>query len=492
MKKTILAALLYIFCITFYSCGSLSENSRVDVKGANAVSKFSGLAQQLMQNRGDNPLTITLTPETVDYYLPALHSYADAMYDGLWIIVGGQVVGFHGTSNNPPPFHTSFANDSLWVIDAVQGKSYGVPVPKAYWNALGVTNPQSYQVGSDLYMCGGYTVTDSTKTRFNTTSNFFFKINLPNLIAYVQSGGESPSLSAVFPIVINNNFVRAAGGELMVVNNNFYLIGGQDYEGVYSPGVTGKYTNAIRSFTLQQDGSTWQLANMDSLVDPINLHRRDFNLVPFIGSDNSVEAIIYGGVFTSNDLSFNNPIYIQGLSSRNPVITVGNSQQKCNQYTCAVAPMYFGKGEAMGYAMLGGISYMKYDTDSGRLVIGDYIGKFNVPMPFSNLVNFMITDGNTSIENVQIPPLPLLPKYIGSNASFMPLQQFTLDGFENILDLNKILSNTNSPIRVGFMYGGILSDGPTTGTTARGHINTYANPVLYSVNFTFDESKMKQ
>ena len=492
MKKKNPSALLFIFCIAFYSCGSPSDNSKVEIKDTDSVSKFSGLTQQLMQNGSDNPISITLTPETLDYYLPALHSYADAMYNGLWIIIGGQVVGFHGTSNNPPPFHTSFANDSLWGIDAVQGKSYGVPVPKAYWNALAVTNPQSYQVDNDLYMCGGYTVSDPTQTRFNTTSNFFFKINIPNFVAYVQSGGKSPSLSAVFPVAINNNFVQVAGGELIVVNNNFYLIGGQDYEGVYSPGVSGKYTNAIRSFTLQQSGATWALANMDSLVDPINLHRRDFNLVPFIASDNSIEAIIYGGVFTSNDLSFNNPIYIKGLSSRNPTITIGTSQQKCNQYTCAVAPMYFGPGEPMSYAMLGGISYMKYDLDSGRLVIGDYVGKFNIPMPFSNLVNFMITDGNTSIENVQTPPLPFLPKYIGSNASFMPFQQYTLDGFENILDLNKVLSNTTSPIRVGFMYGGILSDGSSTGTIGRGHINTYANPVLYSVNITFDESKMKK
>ena len=41
-------------------------------------------------------------------------------------------------------------------------------------------------------------------------------------------------------------------------------------------------------------------------------------------------------------------------------------------------------------------------------------------------------------------------------------------------------------MKVGYMYGGILSDGPTSGTTPNGYVNTYANPVLYSVNFRFD------
>lgn len=487
MKKYFQSTLLIAFCFALFSCSNPSGNTQVENKDNNEVSKFSDLALQLLQNGNENPFSITLRAEKTNFYLPALQSYADATYNGLWIIIGGQVVGFHGTSNNPPPFLTSFANDSLWVIDAAQGKSYGVPIPKAFLISLAVTNPQSYQVGNDFYLCGGYTVSDPSQTRLNTTSNYFFKINIPNFIEYVQSGGNSPALSDVFPIAIQNNFVRVSGGELLVVNDNFYLIGGQDYEGAYSAGLNGKYTNSIRSFTLQQSGATWALANMDSLVDPVNLHRRDFNLVPYVAADRSLEAILYGGVFTSQDLSYNNPVYIKGLSTGNPVITIGTMHQKCNQYTCALAPMYILPGAGMLYGMIGGISYMKYDPDSGRLVIGDN----GMPMPFSNLVDFIISDGDSSVEYVQTPPQPLLPGYLGSNASFMPLPQYIATGYSNIVDLNKVFSNAFSSVKVGYVFGGILSDGPTSGTTPKGHVNTYANPVLYSVHISLDLEKVK-
>tara|TARA_R110000782_G_scaffold31969_7_gene78203 strand:- start:504 stop:1991 length:1488 start_codon:yes stop_codon:yes gene_type:complete len=486
IKNPFTAVLFVICCIILFSCGNASDKSKVASEGTSSDSTFSALAQQSMQPTDADFFTITLTPEPINYYMPALHSFTKAVYNELWIIIGGQTTGFHGTSNSPKPFLSSVANDSLWVIDPIQGASYGIPIPKEYWNALSASNSQSYQVGNDFYVCGGYTVSDQNQTQFNTTSNYFFKINLQNLVSYVKSGGSSPSLSEVFPIAINNDFVRVTGGQLMVVNNNFYLIGGQDYEGTYSTGLTGKYTNSIRSFTLEQSGETWSITNKDSLVDPVNLHRRDFNLVPFITADKSLDAIIYGGVFTTSDLSYNNPIYIKGLSAGKPTISIGLFEQRCNQYTTAVLPIYSGPDETIRYAMLGGISYMKYDSDSGKLVIGDSIGSQNIPMPFSNLVSFMETDGISSIEQDQIPPLPLLPKYLGSNASFIPSQQYTVDGFETFLDLDKILLNHPSEMKVGYMYGGILSDGPTSGTTPNGYVNTYANPVLYSVNFRFD------
>jgi|GEM_PF-1287087 len=486
-KEYLICTVLAVYALLASNCGNPSESSVVLDKDS-ASKADSALAKQLMQSESSNLFSISLTPEKTKFYLPALQAFTSASYNGLWIIIGGQSAGFHGTSNNPPPFLTTYANDSLWVIDATKGTSYGVPVPQAYLNALAVTNPLSYQAGNDLYLCGGYAVSDTSQTQLNTTSKSFFKINLPNLVAYVQSGGHSPDLSEVFPIALQDDFVRVAGGEMMVVNNNLYLIGGQDYEGTYSSGRTGKYTNAIRSFTLHQNGSTWSLANKHSLVDPVNLHRRDFNLVPYIASDNSLEAILYGGVFTPQDLSYNKPVYISGLSSGNPAIRVGTTDQKCNQYTCAVAPMYLYPGGPMCYSLLGGITYMTYNSDSGRLVVGDYIGNSNIPMPFSNLASTLVSDRNITLENVQIPPQPMLPGYIGSNAGFMPLSQFVANGYDHILDLEKIVAQASAPVKIGYMYGGILSNGPTSGTTPNGHVNTYANGTLYAVYFTLTEA----
>ncbi len=487
MRKHLQFVWLVVLSVTIFSCNNHSNNSGQKTKGSNANSKFSAIAKQLMQSEIENPFSVSLSPLKTDFHLPAVHSFADAFYNGMLIIIGGEVAGFHGTSNNPPPFMTSVANDSMWVINIASGKSYGVPVPEQYRNSLAVTNPQSYQVGSSLYLCGGYTVSDTSQTRFNATSDFFFRIDLPSFIQYVQSGGTTPALDMVFPVAIENDFVRVTGGELFVENDHFYLIGGQNFNGVYSIGSTGNYTNAIRGFTLQQSGQTWSLEDLDSLVDSENLHRRDFNLVPFVESNGSLSAIILGGVFTPEDLSYNNPIYIRGLSNGNPSITVGTAQQSCNQYNCAIASMVVAPGVGMFYGLLGGISYMKYSSGSGGLVIGDD----GIPMPFSNLVDFIITDGDSLAEFVQLPPQSLLPGYLGSNAIFMPFPQFVADGYQDILDPVKIFSDTAKVVNVGYMYGGILSNGPTAGTTAKGHINTYANPVLYSVDLSFEFSKTK-
>ncbi|MBK8518059.1 MAG: hypothetical protein IPL55_17775 [Saprospiraceae bacterium] len=487
MKTCIRTVSLLVILFVIFGCRNQLKNSAPEIKDVESGSKFTEIANQLLQNEIENPFSISLSPTKTNFYIPALQSFAETSYNDLWIIIGGEVAGFHGTSNNPPPFSASVANDSMWVIDLKNEKSYGIPVPAQYRNALAVTNPQFYRVGNSFYLCGGYTVSDTSQTRFNTTSDYFFKIDAPSFIQYVQSGGSSPALNQVFPIVIQNDFVRVTGGELIVDGNNFYLVGGQDYKGKYSLGLSGKYTNAIRSFTLQRSPSGWSMASMNSLVDSVNLHRRDFNLVPYVTMDRSLDAIILGGVFTKENLSYNNPVYISGLKTGKPSITVGRSQQKCNQYSCAVIHMSVLPGTCMIYGLLGGISYMEYSSSTSGLVIGDN----GVPMPFSNLIDFIISDGDSSAEYVQVPPRSLLPGYLGSNASFMPLAKYSSESYENIIDLNKVFADTLTNVNIGYMYGGIQSNGPTSGTTPKGHVNTYANPVLYSVNLTLKLDKAK-
>jgi hypothetical protein len=112
-------------------------------------------------------------------------------------------------------------------------------------------------------------------------------------------------------------------------------------------------------------------------------------------------------------------------------------------------------------------------------------------MPFSNLVDFIVTDGATLAEFVQVPPQPLLPGYVGSNAAFMPLPQYVSDAYEGILDLTKVFTGNSPVVRIGYLFGGIRSGGPTSGTTPEGHVNTYANAVLYGVDLSVEVSKVK-
>jgi hypothetical protein len=430
-----------------------------------------------LQQTDKYPISITVENIENTFQLPALQSFSYAVYKNYWIFIGGETKGFHGTSNDPPPFLTTFANTKIWVLDLNTMETYNRDLPSQYLISLAVSNAQFYQDNDILYLCGGYAVSDLSQSMFNTTADTIFKINLPNLITYVIDNINEQNLDAVFEFCIQDSFVRVTGGALVLVADIFYLIGGQDYEGNVSPGQTGTYTEAIRSFTILKGSNGWSINNKNTLTDTINLHRRDFNLVPYLGENSTQDYILYGGVFTPDNVSYNNPIYIKGLLSGQPTITVGEFTQKCNQYTCGNISFLLYPGSGMIYALLGGISYMKYDEASKQLVIGDN----GVPMPFSNLIDFLVTDSTETMEYVQLPPNAILPGYLGSNACFIPLDKYIAQGTKDIIDLEKVFNTLETKIPIGYLYGGILSDGPTSGTTANGHVNTYANKNVYTV-----------
>lgn len=480
LSKTVLLSVIVLQLIS--GCSSPTQNKEQTenkLEQATPLEKFIAAANSNKESL--NLFQFNIETDTLSFKIPALQSCATATYNGLWIFIGGRKAGLHGFTNSPPPFKTVTANDSIWVVDLQNATVTGVPVPTIYASYLSATNQANYQVGDNLYLCGGYTALSKGSTSFNTTSDYFFEINLPALVQYVQSGGATPVLNQVFTKVIQSPYVQVTGGQMMVVNNNYYLIGGQNYNGVYTVGLNGQYTNAIRKFTLDSSNNVWSIADTASLMDTVNLHRRDLNLVPVIANGNdSILATIYGGVFTKKDLAYLNPVYISGLDAGKPAIKADTVQQKVNQYSCATISVGY-KNENIIYnqsAFLGGITYMQYDTAEQKLVIGDGISA----MPFSNLISSMFTDGSTfSYEDVQLPPQQMLPGYLGSNATFFPLPQYLMDNNSNVLDLKKIFGNsTTESVFIGYMYGGIQSDAATSFSPVKS-FKTYANTTLYKV-----------
>ena len=428
------------------------------------------------------PLYYTFEPLQLNCPIPALQSFVFAHANGYWIFIGGEKKGFHGTDNDPPPFKAKVANDSIWVIDPGGQHSWSTVVPSSLSMVLSATNAAYTQNGQSLYICGGYTRSDPDAPNFNTTSNTFLEINLSALIGYVQTGGNGNPLSSVITKQIQSPYVQVTGGALMQVGSYFYLIGGQNYNAEYNAGTTGDYTNAIRRFSLQQQGGNWVIADTASLIDPVNLHRRGMNVVPGPGSNN-FDAVLYGGVFTKNDLAYRNAVFIGGLTTGNPTISIDSTEQMANQYTCAFATYATSAYSLVFTSFFGGISYEIYNKDSGRIVVGDQ----GVPMPFSNIVSTVVSDGvHGSYELLQVPPAgPLLPGYIGANACFIPVPAFEMQNRAGLLDLDKINSDTTYKCHIGYLFGGIVSDGPTSGTTPDKYVPTYANPVLYKVYLNF-------
>jgi hypothetical protein len=413
--------------------------------------------------------------------LPALQSSAIAIYKGLWILIGGRKAGVHSMDNDPPSFNTLANNDTIWVINVAEKKKAGIKVPAQYWNLLSATNPMYTQDDQFLYMAGGYTVSDSTKKRNNWTSDRFIQISLPDLVNYVLSGGQNPSLEQVFTKVIQSPYVKLSGGEMAMADSNFYLIGGQTYDTTYEQGVNGKYSNAIRKFRLAYSANGWTLTDTASLIDSVNLHRRDFNMADIILDDGNLGEVIYGGVFTPDDMAYRNPVYITGLAEGKPAIRVDTiMKQVANLYTGAKINAFLG-GSTIRFnhiTLLGGISLLQYDTLNHKLT-NPPVGQ---ELPFSNLISSYITDGRTqSAEMVQLPPYPMMPGYLGTNAVFLPDPSLTIPGFPFNIDLNKVFSGSQrKKVLVGYLFGGIDSPVATLITPGHNYTST-ANRKLYKV-----------
>ena len=102
---------------------------------------------------------------------------------------------------------------------------------------------------------------------------------------------------------------RQRGGHLKKINNTFYLIGGNKFDGNYNPmgnpTYTQVYTDAIRKFNLTDNGTTITINHLPTITDATNLHRRDYNAVPQILPNGAEGITAFSGVFQPTvDLPF--------------------------------------------------------------------------------------------------------------------------------------------------------------------------------------------
>ena len=89
---------------------------------------------------------------------------------------------------------------------------------------------------------------------------------------------------------------------------------------------------------------------------------------------------------------------------------------------------------------------------------------------------------------MQLPPNdPFMPGYMGANAMFFPLQQYIMDGTNDIVDLAKVFQADN-PVLIGYIYGGIVSPQAST-FSMNGSVPTKANSFIYSVTIEIPDNK---
>lgn len=276
-------------------------------------------------------------------------------------------------------------------------------------------------------------------------------------------------------------YARVTGGGLEKIGNVFYLVFGQQFEGLYSvlEGDYGKwpvsqvYTERVAALRLTPEPLSAAVLNV-VLQDPSDAsaqyHRRDLNVLPALAPDGKTPRIVaHGGVFVpGQDSAYRSPIFIDpGAQPGVFKVRVDKYEQVMSQYDCAVLKMFnrATTGGSMINVFFGGISLYYLDSKTGQL-------KQDTGLPFINSMSSLIYAPNgTWSEYVRLAPLDGL---MGTDAKFMRNPQVA--AAENgVIYFDTLRQNT----LVGYVYGGILAARPQAGD-ATGQYSKASN-ALYEV-----------
>lgn len=389
------------------------------------------------QTPADLPFTISLEEVTHPDWT-GLHSFAFAKWDGYWIIVAGRSNGLHGFF----PF-TGFpeqtANQHIWLMDPETGdfwQSDLFALPDSVAAGLQSSNPQYVQKEDKLYVFGGYGKAGGSDDFI--TFDQLTVLDLPTLVDALQMN------KSILPAIhaIEDDRLKVCGGEAHQLGEWTYLVGGHDFNGLYSqgnaPAFTQAYTNEIRRFKLGVDAVGWPtLTEYESFADP-EFHRRDLSVAPCILPNGEEGLCAYGGVFKPDaDLPYLHPIYI----SEQDIEVNTDYEQLMSQYTCPVLPVYDAMKDEMHSVFFGGLSYHTYDRVSQKFELAELI-------PFIRSFTLMsrAADGSTQerVLDAQFDEL------LGTNAKLVLAKNVSLYA-EGIIDLNSI----ETPQMVGYIFGGI-------------------------------------
>ncbi len=405
------------------------------------------------------PFNIYIEPINISG-LGGLQAYSFGQHNGKWLIVGGRLDGLH--RRQPfAAFDVAGNNNQLIVIDPVSQQKWTAPITSlsvSLQEQLSSTNMEFHQEGNYLYIIGGYGYNTATATR--KTFNNLTAIDIPSVINAVIKG---TSFSTYFRQISDPQFA-VTGGHLKKINNTFYLIGGNKFDGNYNPmgnpTYTQVYTDAIRKFNLSDNGTIISITHLPTLTDATNLHRRDYNAVPQILPNGSEGITAFSGVFQpSVDLPFLNCVNIDSIS-----YSVNNSfQQYYNHYHCATLPLYSASKNEMHNVFFGGIAQY-YDS------LGILVQDNNVP--FVKTIARVTRDAAGIMAEYKLPVE--MPSLLGAGAEFIPIA--SIPQFRNeVLKLDDLLADSNL---VGYIYGGISSTAANIFFTNTGTQSTASSQIF--------------
>ncbi|MBK8441975.1 MAG: T9SS C-terminal target domain-containing protein [Sphingobacteriales bacterium] len=401
---------------------------------------ISAYFQTFAQNSVSTPFSIVLEPLQIPE-LGGLQSFAFGQHEDKYLIVGGRLDGLHRRQ----PFATfdvAGHNTQIFVVNPATREKWSVSLDglsASLREQLSSTNMEFYQEGNYLYLIGGYGYSPTADD--HVTHNRLTAVDVPALINAII---QKKPIQSHFRQMTDDNFA-VTGGRLRKIDEVYYLVGGQKFMGRYNPmgpdhgpGFVQEYTNAVRRFTLRDDGSFIFIKHLPEWNDSLILHRRDYNLVPQI-HHNQESLLAFSGVFQKQaDVPFLTAVYIDSTGYRQQE----NFLQHYNHYHCATTSLYDSSTQISHSLLFGGIA--EY-YDSSGVLIHDY----NVPFVRSIARIAYAEDG--TLQEYLLPNK--MPALLGAAAEFLPAPQ--VPQYNNgVIKLHQLREKVNL---IGYLYGGINS-----------------------------------
>ena len=392
--------------------------------------------------------------------LGGLQSYAIGEHNGEWLIIGGRLDGLH--QRQPfASFDPDGNNNELIVVnletEEVWRKSLN-DLPVNVREQFTSTNMQFYQKDDNLILTGGYGYSPSKGDHI--TYPFLTIVDLPSAIEAIKSNDDVES----FIQQTENELFRVAGGRLNEIEEVYNLVGGHLFMGRYNPmgpdhgpGFIQEYTNEIRRFRLEIEDEIL-VEELTHFHDEMHLHRRDYNLTPYMRNGEK-GLMLYSGVFKNNaDLPWLYPVQIKGDSYQ----AIEDFTQYFNHYHCATLPIFDATSDEMHTLFFGGIAQFYKE---GNLLVQDN------DVPFVNTIADISMTGEGVMHEKVLDST--MPGYLGAGSEFIFKQDVEMveEGILSGDDIN------NEFLDVGFIYGGIRSSLPNIFWVNTGNESVASNTI---------------
>lgn len=374
--------------------------------------------------------------------MPGLHSFAWGQDNGEWLLIGGRTEGLH--RRQPfAAFQASFNNTTVYVVNPTTSEIWSAALstlPTAIFEQLQCTNMEFEQRGNTLYIIGGYGF--SATANDHITHGKLTAVDVPATIAAIKNN------SSMVPHFrqLSDTRLAVTGGYVAVLNDVFHLVGGQRFIGRYNPmgpgsgpGFIQEYTNAIRRFGIDDDGTSLSLVNFTETIDTANLHRRDYNLTSQIFPDGTQGLTVFSGVFQyASDIPWLNTVDITATSYS----VVPLFEQLLNQYHTAHMAAHSTSLNSMITVFFGGIG--RYFFDENNQLMDD------INVPFVNTISRVERSGDGTMTETAIGNMPAL---LGAGAEFI-LAPSIPRLFNDVIDMDQLQGDT---VVAGHIVGGIES-----------------------------------